>query len=98
MEQDKNFQKQLDKLRFEYAIDQTRMANERTLLAFIRTAMTLLVPGFTFFHLTEALANKIISVVIIAAGIFTFLWGGKRFIKKKKLIDRQKELFHKKTV
>ena len=47
----KRFVKQELILRDELAIDRTRLANERTFLAFLRTALTLAIVGGTCLHL-----------------------------------------------
>ncbi len=53
----------------------TRQANERTLLAYMRTALTLIVAGVTFVHFFNNLLIEILGVVFIPFGIITLVLG-----------------------
>ena len=70
------------------AIERTIMANERTFLAYIRTSMTLLVPGVTGFQLADTLLLKIVSIMFVPLGILVFIIGVMRFYKKRKATRR----------
>lgn len=67
------------------AMERTTMANERTFLAYIRTSMTLLVPGVTGFQLANTLLLKTVSFLFVPLGIIVFIIGLIRFIKKRRL-------------
>jgi putative membrane protein len=74
-------------LRDVLAADRTQMANERTLLSYYRTALTLFIAGVSFIKFFD-------SIIIVAVGwIFTplgFLVAGigtSRFLKMKKPLD-----------
>ena len=70
------------------AIERTIMANERTFLAYIRTSMTLLVPGVTGFQLANTILLKIVSFMFVPLGILVFIIGVIRFYKKRKATRR----------
>jgi putative membrane protein len=72
----------------ELAMERTIMANERTFLSYIRTALTLLVPGVTGLHLSETVILKVVSSLFIPAGVVVFLIGIARFRKKQKAVRR----------
>ena len=73
-------------IRDNLAIERTRFANERTFLAYIRTAMGLVLAGFSlmqFFH------DKIfvwVGVVFIPLGIFVSIIGLKKYLVKRQFI------------
>jgi putative membrane protein len=73
-------------IRDNLAIERTQFANERTFLAYIRTAMGLVLAGFSlmpFFH------DKVfvwVGVVFIPAGIFVSIIGLKKFLVKRQHI------------
>lgn len=75
-------------LRDVLAIDRTRLANERTLLAWIRTSVMLLVSGISLLKLfegvwvLEALGAFLIPVAIISAAV-----GLQRYFKVRSLIE-----------
>jgi putative membrane protein len=64
-------------LRDHLAIDRTVLANERTFLAYIRTALTLLVVGASFIKFFDSMTLGIVgwSLLPFAAGVFAFgMW------------------------
>ncbi len=61
------------------AVDRTRLANERTLLAYLRTALGLIVLGISFLHFLEAGWYHVagysffgFGAVILAIGVYRF--------------------------
>ncbi len=71
-------------LRDYLAIERTRLANERTLLSYIRSSLYLLLGSIGFFQLKDfpnfrylALVSLVFSVIFILVGIFRF-----RLLKK----------------
>lgn len=66
-------------LRDYLAIERTRLANERTLLSYIRSSLFLLIGSVAFFQLKEypnfkylALASLIFSILFFIIGIYRF--------------------------
>lgn len=75
-------------LRDVLAIDRTRLANERMLLAWIRTAVMLLVSGITLIKLFEGIAvMEILGSLLIPAGLLTAALGIHRYFSTRNLID-----------
>lgn len=75
-------------LRDELAIDRTRLANERTLLAWIRTALMLLVSGITLFKLFEGtMLMEAIGVTLIPTGFLVAGLGVRRYLHTRALIE-----------
>lgn len=55
-------------LRDELAIDRTRLANERTFLSYLRTALALAMVGGTLLHLYHDRPSMVILAVVFFAG------------------------------
>ena len=75
-------------LRDHLALDRTRLANERTLLAYIRTAFMLLVAGATalkFFAETPAVV--ITAWLFIVLGVIVAGFGAWRFVTMRRTIN-----------
>lgn len=82
-------------LRDYLAIERTRLANERTLLSYIRSSLYLLIGSIAFFQLKDfpnfkylALASLVFSIIFFVIGVFRF-----RLLKKslKKLYYMSEE-------
>jgi putative membrane protein len=77
-------------LRDHLALDRTCLANERTLLSYIRTAFMLIVAGATALKLfVETPAVVVIAWVFIGLGVFVALFGTWRFIAMRRTINRR---------
>jgi putative membrane protein len=75
-------------LRDQLALDRTRLANERTLLAYIRTAFMLLVAGATALKLfVETPAVVVTAWLFIVAGVIVGVFGTWRFESMRRLIN-----------
>ncbi|WP_179344587.1 DUF202 domain-containing protein [Winogradskyella ursingii] len=75
-------------LRDYLAIERTRLANERTLLSYIRSSLYLLLGGIAFFQLKGFPNFKYLAVVsLVFSGIF-FVIGVYRFTLLKKSLKR----------
>lgn len=61
------------------AIDRTVLANERTLLSYTRTALTLLVIGGSALKFFDQLWMEVIGVFFMLAAIGTFIIGWRRY-------------------
>jgi len=71
-------------LRDYLAIERTRLANERTLLSYIRSSLYLLLGGIAFFQLKEFPNFKYLAILsLVFSGIFFFI-GVYRFTLLKK--------------
>ncbi|HLA26247.1 MAG TPA: DUF202 domain-containing protein [Patescibacteria group bacterium] len=68
------------------AAAQAILANERTYLAYLRTALTLFAVGVTFIKFFESAFIGAIGIVFIPAGIFTWAFGHLKYRKMKALI------------
>nr|WP_317175372.1 DUF202 domain-containing protein [Psychroserpens luteus] len=79
-------------LRDYLAIERTRLANERTLLSYIRSSLYLLLGGIAFFQLKEFSNFKYLALLsLIFSGIF-FIIGVYRFTLLKKSL---KQVYYK---
>lgn len=75
-------------LRDVLAIDRTRLANERTLLSWLRTALMLLVSGITLLKLFEGvMVMEITGATLIPAGFLTAGLGLRRYLRTRTLIE-----------
>jgi len=69
-------------LRDVLAIDRTRLANERTLLAWARTALMLLVSGVTLIKLFPGdMVMQAIGAALVPLGIVTGGFGFRRYLR-----------------
>lgn len=66
------------------ALERTVMANERTFLAYIRTSLSLFIPGVAGVQLADSLLLEVVSFLFIPLGITVFILGVYRFLKKRK--------------
>lgn len=79
-------------IRHSLALDRTILANERTLLAYARTSLTLLVPGASFLYFTDSLILWVLGWIFVPLGVFSFIYGWKRFTKKKETIKEERKM------
>jgi putative membrane protein len=74
-------------LRDVLAIDRTRMANERTLLAWLRTALMMLVSGITLIKLFgDILAMQATGMALVPLAIATGVLGLSHYVRLSKVI------------
>ena len=77
-------------LRDHLALDRTRLANERTLLAYLRTALMLMVAGGTAVKfINESHAVIVTGWLFIVLGAVVGLIGAWRFIAMQRAINRR---------
>ncbi len=74
-------------LRDELAIDRTLLANENTLLAYLRSALTLVIAGITFIHFFSESWLLWLGIALIPLGLGVGLFGGWRFRRMQRSID-----------
>jgi putative membrane protein len=87
-------------LREYLAIERTKMANQRTLLSFLRTGLYFLVAGTTLGQLIEnsiwkflGMPFTVIGIAITAIGLFVYLKGKRSILESRKQIGRVKDDF-----
>lgn len=78
-------------LREYLAIERTRLANETTLLAYIRTGLYFLVAGSTFGHLIESEFWTIAGTPLVLVGLAIMLAGVVRYFRLRKSIEASKK-------
>lgn len=66
-------------LRDHLAIDRTELSNENTLLAYIRTSLTILIAGVSLLKFFDLFILDITGWVFVVAGIAVFVFGLYRF-------------------
>lgn len=77
-------------LREYLAIERTRLANETTLLAYIRTGLYFLVAGSTLGHLIESNFWQVADLPLVVVGIAIMLLGIVRYFRLRKSIEASK--------
>jgi len=89
-----NYEENLEEmiLRDYLALDRTKLANERTLLSYIRSFIYFIVSGFGFIELTKELPNQTIymciGIALAAAAPVLLFVGVYRFLKMKKNLQK----------
>lgn len=74
-------------LRDQLAIDRTHLANERTLLAYVRTAFMLLIAGATAIKALPADRVAVTSGwLLLGTGLVVGLFGARRFLAMRRRI------------
>ncbi len=75
-------------LRDHLAKDRTILANQRTLLSFLRTSLYLIVSAIAVFNvkILEGISNM--GYVLIALSVFTLIFGLVNYFRFKKKIDK----------
>ncbi|MEM5565691.1 DUF202 domain-containing protein [Psychroserpens sp. AS72] len=79
-------------LRDYLAIERTRLANERTLLSYIRSSLYLLLGGIAFFQLKEFSNFKYLALLSLIFSVIFFIIGVYRFTLLKKSL---KQVYYK---
>lgn len=74
-------------LRDQLAIDRTVLSNERTFLAYIRTALALFATGGFVIRFFDSSLLEVLGWVFIILGIITVIIGKFRYRKMKRLIE-----------
>jgi len=73
------------------AIERTRLANERTLLTYIRTGLYFLVAGSTIGHFVETAFWNMMGVPMILVGVVITALGVARFIRVGRQIENSRK-------
>lgn len=88
-------------LRDYLAMERTKLANERTLLSYIRSSMYLLIGGIALIQLEGFENIKLVGYIALALTVIFLIIGIYRFYKLKKILEnyyRQIELLNAKDV
>jgi putative membrane protein len=78
-------------LREYLAIERTKLVNETTLLAYVRTGLYFLVAGSTLGQIVETKFWKIAGPVLVVIGLIIVAIGLIRFMRLRKTIDASKK-------
>jgi len=78
-------------LRDHFAAHRTDLANDRTFLAYIRTALTFFIVGVSFIKFFGHILIEIIGWILIPVGFFIFMKGLRKFKKIKKAIQEEEK-------
>lgn len=70
-------------LRDYLALHRTKLANERTYLSYIRTALAISGGGITFAKFFEDVIITTIGWIMVPIGVFLFLYGVRRYFETK---------------
>ena len=74
------------KLRDYLATDRTKLSNQNTFLAYIRTALTLFVAGVSFVRFFDSLLIEVIGWIFLPVGVATFVVGSMRYHRLRKAL------------
>lgn len=90
---DNNLENSINKdliLRENLAIERTEMANDRTLLAFLRTSLYLFIAGITINSVLQLKQGLAIEITFIALSVICMVVGVFKYRSQKKRIDQSK--------
>ena len=73
-------------LRDELAIDRTLLANERTLLSYLRFGVALLIAGLSIIHFSQEGWFWAVGIACIPMGLITGIVGARRYRKMSRSI------------
>ena len=88
------FQQQELILRDELAIDRTILANERTVMAYFRSSLTLIIVGVTFLHFADKGALPYLGFALIPFGLAVGVFGFIRYRKMNQAIRAIRASLH----
>lgn len=69
------------------ALERTTLANERTLFAYLRSGVYMVIAGFAFLELKEYIDLDWLSYVLFGISLFLFVFGFIRFFIVKNKLD-----------
>ena len=78
-------------LRDHLSAQRTTLANERTFLSYIRTALTLLVAGVSFIKFFGSVVIQVLGWILIPLGVFTLVKGIISFRKMARRIEEEEK-------
>jgi putative membrane protein len=74
-------------LRDQLAIDRTLLANERTLMSYLRSGVALFIAGVSIIHFSHEIWFTVTGFICLPSGIITVWFGTQRFRKMDKAIS-----------
>ena len=80
-------EKKNSEIRDQMATQRTIFANERTLMAYLRTSMTVSIGGFAAIKFSNDLYLEIIGIILIPVGVILAIYSFVRYRNKQKLIE-----------
>ena len=80
-------------LRDQLAIDRTLLANERTLMSYLRSGVALFIAGVSIIHFSHELWFTVTGFLCLPFGFFTVLFGISRFRKMDRSIAAVRQKF-----
>ncbi|WP_242926417.1 YidH family protein [Pontibacter vulgaris] len=89
----KQQEKKNTEIRDQMAVQRTIFANERTLMAYLRTSIAIIGGGFAAIKLSKHIYMEIVGLVLMPTGLALALYSLYRYVQKQKLIKSQKEEF-----
>lgn len=73
-------------LREGLAVQRNSLANERTLLAYVRTALVIAIAGMALVEFFGPLPLHVLGWILVCLGVLTLALGGLRFVRVKRRI------------
>ena len=70
------------------ALDRTRLSNERTFLAYIRTSLAFFAAGAALLHFFPLTSTHVMGWLLLGLGAATIIIGGWRFLEVRRTIRR----------
>ncbi|MCJ8165391.1 DUF202 domain-containing protein [Pontibacter sp. E15-1] len=74
-------------IRDQMSVQRTIFANERTLMAYLRTSMTVSIGGFAAIKFSDDLYLEVIGAILIPIGIILAIYSFVRYRHKQSVID-----------
>ncbi|MCX2742091.1 YidH family protein [Pontibacter anaerobius] len=78
-------------IRAQMAMQRTIFANERTLMAYLRTAIAIIGGGFAAVKLSQHLYMEVIGIIMMPVGVALTIYSFYRYFQKQKVIKAQRE-------
>jgi inner membrane protein YidH len=89
----KQQEKKNTEIRDQMAVQRTIFANERTLMAYLRTALTIIAGGIAAIKLSGHIYMEIAGISLIIIGVLLGSYSFYRYVQKQKLIKHQQQEF-----
>ncbi|SIT89963.1 putative membrane protein [Pontibacter indicus] len=86
-------EKKNTEIRDDMAVQRTIFANERTLMAYLRTAIALVAGGFAAIKLSHHVYMEFIGLTLMPLGVLMAVYSFVRYLNKQKLIRRHQQSF-----
>lgn len=78
-------------LREHLAIERTKLANQTTLLSFIRTGLYFIIAGSTLNHFVETEFWRISAIPLMIIGLILIVFGFVRYYKVNRMIEMSRQ-------